>query len=75
MPTTEQRSGFATLRRLGILSEAGELRVTTVPRADDSPNNPKPASLDVTGVGWMASGLDDGVENFSARSTADIATD
>ncbi len=53
----------------------GELRVTTVPRADDSPNNPKPASLDVTGVGWMASGLDDGVENFSARSTADIATD
>ena len=67
--------GFATLQRLGIISAAGEIKVTTAPRTDDSPNNPKPASLDVTGADWMASGLDDDPAFYSERSAADIATD
>lgn len=59
--TSTADSIIEQMRKLGLLAPDGSIKVATQPTP--------PAS------NWMASGLNDAVENFSARSAADIATD
>ena len=50
---------IAEARKLGLLAADGSIKV---------PTPPVPFTTN-----WLASGLNDAVENFSARSAADIA--
>lgn len=49
------------MRKLGLLNADGSIKVSEPPTS--------------SAANWMASRLGDAVENFSARSAADIATD